>query len=210
MKTYFLVYLLLSGFISPSAFSFSSDDLKKAIHKYTQNKGVKMGFKKKTYLKLLKKTKKSTGEILISKGHFVLKVRDHLNTQILFDGKALWHISFPAGAKKQVEKVSFSKNQKKYSLSLLFSPDLLFQHFRFISSRPKGRTWILHFKPVQKSAEISSFSVKMDGNLILGVWLKWKNSENEEEYTFSNIRFNQDISLKAFKPGKQSLKSKGL
>lgn len=201
MKLFFLGFWFLLGI----GFLFSADggtllnpDLKKIVHKYMQNKGVRMNFKKTTYLKLLKKTKKSAGEVLMSKGSFVLKVADSLNTQILFDGNHLWYIISPPDAKKQIEQINLNTaEQNKHLLSILFSSDLFFQNFRFISSRSKGRTWILDFEPV-KSSDIKSFSVKVDGGLILKVWLEWKVSENKEEYTFSNIRFNQNISPARF------------
>lgn len=158
-----------------------------------------MHFKKKTYLKLLKKTKKSTGEILISKGAFVLQVKDHLNTQILFDRKNLWHIVSPVGEKKQISQIHLKQaEQNRQMLSILFLPETLFQTFRFVSSRVKGRTWILNFRPIDKHSEVKNLSIKVDGNLILKALLKWKNSGNEEEYVFSNIRFNQSFSNQLF------------
>ena len=197
---FFGFWVLLSSvfLFSADGVSISSPDFKKIVHKYTQNKGVRMNFEKQIYLKLLQKTKKSKGEILMSKGSFVLKVADLLNTRILFDGNHLWYIVSPSGAKEQIEQINLNTaEQNKHLLSFLFSSDMFFQKFRFVSSRSKGRTWVLDFEPV-KSSDIKSFSVKVDGGLILKIWLEWKNSENTEEYTFSNIRFNQNISTRQF------------
>ena len=189
---YFLIFFLL---ICPLCHASSAEDLKKIIQKYIQNSGVKMNFKKNTHLKILKKIKKSQGQIFMSKGSIALKVKDSLNTRIVSDKKYLWYITAPHGKKKQTVKIDLKNvaGGEKVFLSFLFSSKLLFQKFRFISSRPKGRTWILDFKPIEDSSEIHSFSVKIDGNLILKAWLKWKNLGNEEEYTFSDIRFNQKV-----------------
>lgn len=159
-----------------------------------------MDFEKKTYLKLLKKTKVSKGEILMSKGSLALKMEDNLKTRIISDRNYLWYITSPPGEQEQTVKIDLGEmaGKNKVFLSLLFSPELLFQQFHFVSSRPKGRTWILDFKPVKTDSEIQSFSVKVDGRLILKAWIKWKNLGNEEEYTFSNIRFNQKISSENF------------
>lgn len=159
-----------------------------------------MNFEKKTYLKLLKKTKVSKGEILMSKGSIALKMEDNLKTSIVSDRNYLWYMTSPPGEQKQTVKIDLRKvtGKNKMFLSLLFSPELLFQQFRFFSSRPKGRTWILDFKPVENDSEIQSFSVKVDGRLILKAWIKWKNLGNEEEYTFSNIRFNQKMAPENF------------
>ena len=184
----FLVFLPLFG-------GSSSVDFKKIIQKYVQSTGVKMNFEKKTFLKLLNKIKISKGEILISKGSIVLKVEDYLKTRILSDRNHLWYITSPPRERKQIVKINLKNvaDKDKAFLSFLFYPELFFQVFQFVSSRPKGRTWILDFKPVNDDSDIQSFSVKVDGKLILKAWLKWKSLGNEEEYTFSNIRFNQKI-----------------
>ncbi len=158
-----------------------------------------MNFEKKVYLKLLKKTKFSSGEFFLSKGRIVLKVKDALNTRILFDKNQLWYITSPPKEKEQIVRRDIkNSDQNKLLLSFLFRPDFLFQEFRFVSARSKGRTWILDFEPVRKGSEIKSFSVKVDGKLILKIGIKWDSLGNEEEYTFSDIRFNQNIPARYF------------
>lgn len=184
-------------FFLPSSFgAFSSVDFRKVIQKYVQNSGVKMNFEKKTYLHLLKKTKVSRGEILISKGSIVLKIEDSLKTRVLSDRNHLWYITSPLGEQKQIVKVDLKDvaSKNKVFLSFLFYPDLFFQNFHFVSTRRKGRTWVLEFKPVSSDSDIKSFAVKVDGRLILKAWLKWKSLGNKAEYTFFHIRFNQEIS----------------
>ena len=195
---YFLMIFIL---VYPVCEAASSVNFKQIIQRYVQNSGVKMNFKKSTYLKLLKKTKVSKGEILMSRGSIALKVEDNLKTRIISDRNYLWYITSPSGEQKQTVKIDLKNiaGKNKAFLSLLFSPELLFQEFHFVSSRPKGRTWILDFKPVKNDSEIQSFSVKVDGRLILKAWLKWKNLGNEEEYTFFNIRFNQKITSENFR-----------
>ena len=165
------------------------------VQKYAKNSGVKMNFKKKTYLSLLGKTKQSAGTLFLSKGTFILKGDDTLKTKLFFDGKDLWHTTHPPGEKKQTIKVDLKSTQKN-PLSFLFQPDLFFQKFKFISAHPKGRTWVLNFEPVNPQWEIKSFEVKIEGKRILQVKLKWKDPENKEEYSFSHIRFNQQASQK--------------
>ena len=196
---FFYILFVSGGLFAVSAFSMSSFDFKILVQRYAENSGVKMHFKKRTYLKLLDKTKISFGEIFLSKGAFNLKVKDALKTQFVFDGKHLWYITSPREEQKQIVKLDTKTSHKsKLLFSFLFRPDLLFQNFRFISSRQKGRTWILSFEPVNIKSEIQSFSVKVDGKRILQVWIKWKNLGNEEEYTFSNIQFNQNIPSRFF------------
>ncbi|MCY4322042.1 MAG: outer membrane lipoprotein carrier protein LolA [Bdellovibrionaceae bacterium] len=192
--------ILFSGF----SFSLSFLDFKNLIQGYAKNSGVRMDFEKKTYLKLLHKTKTSKGEIFLSKGSILLKIEDPLKTKIIFDGKHLWYITSPAGEKKQVLEWDIQTSLKNKSLlSFLFHPHLLFQNFRVVHSRPKGRTWIFQFEPIHNNSEIQSFSVKVDGKRILTAWIKWKNLGNEEKYTFSNIQFNQKIPLKYFQVSKK-------
>ena len=191
------------GLFSISAFSLSSPDFKSLVQGYAENSGVKMRFEKKTYLKLLHKTKISKGEVFLSKGSILLKMADPLKTKIIFNGKHLWYITSPSGEKKQVLKWDAKTSSKtKVPLSFLFRPDSLFHNIRFVLSRPKGRTWILNFEPLHNSSEIQSFSVKVDGKIILAAEIKWKNLGNEEEYTFSNIQFNQNIPLEYFQVDK--------
>ena len=192
--------ITLIFFLLPLYGVASSADFKKVVHRYTQNSGVRMKFEKKTYLKLLKKTKKSKGEIFLSGNSMLLKVEDALNTQILFDRNNLWYITEPKGSKKQVLKMDFSnKENNNTMLSFLFDPDSFFKEFQFISSQSKGRALILEFEPVDKNSQTQSLSVKVEGTLILQAWLKWKNLGNIEEYTFSDIRFNQKFSPNLFK-----------
>ena len=187
-------------FLFPLCGVTSSFDFKKVIHKYTQNSGVWMKFEKKTYLKLLKKTKKSKGEIFLSGNSMLLKVEDALNTQILFDRNHLWYITEPKGSKKQVLKMNFTeKGNNNTMLSFLFNPNSFFKEFQFISSQPKGRAMVLEFEPIDKNSKTQSLSLKVEGTLILQAWLKWKNLGNIEEYTFSDIRFNQNFSPDLFK-----------
>ena len=136
----------------------------------------------------------SEGEIFLSKGRILLEVNDHLNTRILFDGNGLWYIRSPKKKEKQIVKMNLETAYgNKVFISFLFEPNLFFQSFRFVSSRFKGRSQILNFETIDADSEIQSFSAKVEGKLILTAWLKWKNLGNEEEYSFSNIRFNQDI-----------------
>ena len=187
-------------FLFPLWVATSSFDFKKVIYKYTQNSGVRMKFEKNTYLKLLKKTRKSQGEIFLSGNSMLLKVEDALNTQILFDRNNLWYITEPKGGKRQVLKMDFRKKENSNTmLSFLFDPHSFFKEFQFISSQSKGRALILKFEPVDKNSQTQSLSVKVEGTLILQAWLKWKNLGNIEEYTFSNIRFNQKFSPNLFK-----------
>ena len=195
-KYFFLSVLFL---FSISAFPFSLKDFEKILQKYSQNSGVKMSFKKETNLELLKKKKVSEGEIFLSKGRVLLKIKDHLNTQILFDGNHLWYIRLPIEEKKQIVKVNLkTKGKNNMLISFLFKSDLFFQNFRFISSRFKGRSRILSFEPKNPDSEIQFFSVKVEGKLILAAWLRWKNLGNEEKYRFFNIRFNQNIPISYF------------
>ena len=179
--------------------AFSTADFRQIVRNYAQNSGVKMNFQKETYLKLLQKTKTSTGHIMLSKGSMLLNFSDALKTRILFDRNYLWYMTAAEGEKRKIIKIDLKTSSKgKTLLSFLFYPDLLFKEFRFVSSRTKGRTWILNFEPADSGSEIESFSIKVDGKLILKTWFKWKNPANEEIYTFSNIRFNQTISKKNF------------
>ncbi len=160
-----------------------------------------MHFDKETSLKLLKKTKLSKGFIFLSGARLSLEVKDSLNTRILFDGKSLWYIVMPPGGKKQVMKINEKEHGwNKALLSLLFRPDVFFQKFRFVSSRPKGRTWLLDFEP-KEGSEIKTFSLKVDGKRLLKLWILWRLTGNKEVYTFSNIRFNQQIPARRFKLG---------
>ena len=195
----FFRLLFIFLFSSPLP-AFSSVGVKKIMERYTKNSGVKMKFKKNTYLNLLKKTKTSSGKIFLSNGSVFLKVEDVLNTRILFDGTRLWYITSPEGEGKQIIPVKLNKAQgNKPLLSALFHYDLFFRSFSFIGSRLKGRTQIWNFKPKRDDSDIHSFSVKVEGNLVLKIWLQWKNTGNKEEYTFFNIRFNQNIPPKYFK-----------
>ena len=192
-------WIVVLLFLFPLCGSAASLDFQKVIRKYTQNSGVKMKFEKRTHLKLLKKTKKSTGEIFLSGNSMLLKVKDALNTQILFNKNNLWYITQPKGRKKQVLKVDLHKEGKSNTmLSFLFNPDSFFKEFQFVSSQPKGRALILEFKPVKKGSKTQSLSVKVEGALILQAWLEWKNLGDIEEYIFSDIRFNQRLSPNLF------------
>ena len=91
------------------------------------------------------------------------------------------------------------KGNNNTMLSFLFNPNSFFKEFQFISSQPKGRAMILEFEPIDKNSKAQSLSVKVEGTLILQAWLKWKNLGNIEEYTFSDIRFNQNFSPDLFK-----------
>ena len=185
---YFLLFIVFFY----SSICFSSPDFKKILKRYSQNSGVKMLFKKKTILKLLNKQKISHGKIFLSSGQILLAVKDHFNTRILFDGNDLWYIRSPKNQEIVKIKLEETKEEKK-PISFLFNPDLFFQKFRFISSRFKGRSQILNFEPIDAHSEIQRFSAKVEGKLILMIWLKWKDLGNEEEYSFSHIQFNQDI-----------------
>ncbi|MDE0119420.1 MAG: outer membrane lipoprotein carrier protein LolA [Bdellovibrionales bacterium] len=196
---YFYIGLFSVGLFSTASFSLSFPDFKSLIQGYVKNSGVKMRFEKKTYLKLLHKTKTTEGEVFLSKGSVLLKMADPLKTKIIFNGKRLWYITSPLGEKRQILEWDAQTSPKSRGLlSFLFRPDLLFQNFRLVLSRPKGRTWILSFEPVHNHSEVQSFSVKVDGTRILTAWIKWKNLGNEEKYTFSNIQFNQNIPLEYF------------
>ena len=199
IKGFFVFYL---GFLCLHARgkvetpAFSSADFKKVLQKYAGNSGVRMNFTKITRVSLLNKIKKSKGEIVLSRGAFVLRLSDQFRTRILFDKKDLWYITAPPGEKPQKERISTGF---KTPLSVLFQPEKLFAQFQFVSSRPKGRTWVLDFVPAEGGpADIRSFSVKVDKDRILTVWIKWKNPDNEEEYRFSHIRFHQEITPSVF------------
>ena len=202
MKCIFLFcFFCMSGLCFAGAGgAFSLKNFKNIIQRYKLSSGVTMNFDKETTLALLKKTKLSKGFVFLSGAKVALEVKDSLNTRILFDGKSLWYTAFPPGGKKQVMKISDKeKGWNKALLSLLFRPEVFFQEFRFVSSRPKGRTWLLDFEP-KTSAEIKTFSLKVDGTRLLKLWILWRSTGNKEVYTFSNIRFNQKISARRFKP----------
>lgn len=158
-----------------------------------------MSFEKETHLKLLKKKKVSKGHIYLSKNQILLKIQDHLKTRILFDGSHLWYVQTPPKKKPEIIKVDLTVNSKSNAfISFLFKSDFFFQHFRFNSSQVKGRSRILHFEPLLEDSDMESFSVKVEGKLILMAWLKWRNLGNEEKYTFSNIQFNQKFPAHLF------------
>ena len=158
-----------------------------------------MSFEKETALALLKKVRLSRGRVFLSGRRIALEIEDSLNTRIVFDGKSLWYIVSPPGEKKQMVRMKEgADSQNRALLSILFRPDVFFQQFRFLSSRPKGRTWILDFAPANSESEIKSFSVKTDGKRILKLWTLWSSTGNKETYTFSNIRFHQSISPRRF------------
>ncbi len=170
------------------------------LQQYQNSSGVQMVFNKQAYFPLLKKRKTSQGEIFLSGKKIFLKLKDHLKTQILFDGQKWWHIVSPPGEQKQVSPISPDQN-----ISLLFHPRAFFQSFRFVSQATKGRTHILHFAPQSKQSSLQSLSVQVEQDRILKVWLKWHGSGNEEIFSFSNIRFNQKLSPALFsRPGRQS------
>ena len=175
--------------------SFASEHFKKLLQKYQESLGVRMAFKKRAYFPLLKKSQSSTGEIFLSKKKILLTLKDHLNTQVLFDGKRWWHIVTPHGEAKRVSAIKPDQN-----ISLLFQPDMLFQNFYFVSQEAKGRTQILNFGPKSQASPLQSLAVQVEQNRILKVWLKWQGSNNEEVFSFFNIRFNQKLSPAFFKP----------
>ena len=163
------------------------------LQKYQKSVGVKMAFNKKAYFPLLKKSKTSRGEIFLSGKKILLKLKDHLNTRILFDGQKWWHIITPPGETKRVSPIQPDQN-----ISVLFHPTAFFQNFRFVSQKIKGRAQILNFMPKSKSSPLQSLSVKVEQNRILKVEIKWQDSGNEEVFLFSNIRFNQIIPSSLF------------
>jgi len=189
-----------SGNSEKGNFALSSSQFKSIIHKYSTNPGVKMDMVKETYLKLLNKKKVSRGEIFLKNGFILLRMEDTVNTQVIFDKKNLWQIQSPDGEKKQVTKINLDpSHQDTILLSVLFYPDLFFKTFIFFKDRSKGRSKILTFKPIDKASNIQSVSLKIEEDVILTLWLNWKNPENKETYIFSNIRFNQNIPSKYFK-----------
>ena len=166
---------------------------KRLLQKYQNSSGVTMVFNKQAYFPLLKKSKTSQGEFFLSGQKISLNLKDHLKTQILFDGQKWWHIMSPPGEQKKVSPISPDQN-----ISLLFHPKAFFRGFRFVSQETKGRTQILHFAPKNKQAPLRSLSVQVEQDRILKVWLKWQGSGNEEVFSFSNIRFNQKLSSALF------------
>ena len=173
------------------------------IQKYKNSSGVIMNFQKKTHLKILQKTRKSSGKIFLSQGLMKLEIKDSMNTEIIFDKTHLWYKTSTPDGKIKTVKIDFkNKVKNKAIVSFLFNPDLFFQVFRFVSSRSKGRATIFEFLPIQKTENISRFSIKIEGDRILLVQVEWKDLNTLEEYTFSDIRMNQKIPAKAFKAHK--------
>ena len=71
-------------------------------------------------------------------------------------------------------------------------------YFVLLHLAQRGRAHIMDFKPITNS-DIKGMSIKVENQLILKAWVKWKSLNNEEEYEFSDIRFNQSIPLKQFR-----------
>ena len=175
------------------------------ITKYNSSSGVTMNFQKKTYLKLLQKHRFSTGKIFLSKGQVCVEVTDSMNTRLIFNKHHLWHqVSKPSGEIKTL-KINLKKEVKNQAIiSFLFNPDKFFQMFQFTSNRQKGRAFIFDFRPSDELKNINHLSVKIENRRLLQLRLEWKDTGNWEEYKFSDIRMNQKIPGKAFKPHKSS------
>ena len=191
MKTLFILFLIswtasMSGNIIPVQF-------KQLLQKYQKSSGVTMAFKKHAYFPLLKKNKTSQGALFLSKEKMLLKLRDHLKTQILFDGQKWWLMLTPPGEKQEVKAI-----QPDHNITLLFQAQAFFRHFRFISQKTKGRTQILNFQSQSPEAPLGSLSVQVENERMLKVWLTWRGSGNQEVFTFSNIQFNQKLSPTLF------------
>lgn len=166
------------------------------IQYYSNGMGIIMRFKKTTELKLLTKTRVSTGQIFLSKTAMALKLEDKLNTRIVLNNHTIWYITC-LGNKPQVTQWNFKGDKSAVLILSLFQKNRFSEVFRFVSSYPKGRTYIRQFKPVGKAEDIQSLSVKTEGYMILTASIEWKNG-NSEQYQFSDIRRNQNISDKHF------------
>ncbi len=166
------------------------------IQYYSDGMGIIMRFKKTTRLKLLTKTRISTGQIFLSKKAMALKLEDKLNTRMVLNNHTIWYIMCLSG-KPQVTQWSFKDDKSAVLILALFQKNRFSEVFRFVSSHPKGRTYIRQFKPIGNAEDIQSLSVKTEGYMILTASIEWKNG-NSEQYQFSDIRRNQNISDKHF------------
>lgn len=190
------------GALSPSGKKTSSPSILKlmqAVLKQYENKPtVTMNFEKKSFLKLLKKKYTSSGRVFLS-SHQMVVLMDGENTKVVIDKKKniLWYVKNPSS---QVHRQSFKTGNGDLNiLPLVFSPQAFLKTFRLVSTRSKGRSAIWEFAPKNPgTSRIKTLFLKMENKLILKVRIQWKELGNEEEYEFSDIRFNQKVDSKYF------------
>ena len=143
------------------------------IQHYSDGMDIIMSFKKTTKLKLLIKTRVSTGQIFLSKKAMALKLEDKLNTRLVLNDRTIWYITC-LDNKPQVTQWNFKYDRSAVLILSLFQKNRFSEVFRFISSYSKGRTYIRQFKPIGKVEDIRSLSVKTEGYMILTASIEWK------------------------------------
>ncbi len=168
------------------------------LKQYETKPTVTMNFKKKSFLKLLKKRYTSSGKVFLSSHHMVVLMEGE-NTKVVIDKKKdiLWYVKSPS----QVYQKNLKTGDGDLSvLPLVFSPRAFLKAFRFVSIRSKGRSAIWEFVPRNHGSQrIKALFLKMENKLVLTVRVQWKELGNEEEYEFSDIRFNQTVDNKYFR-----------
>ncbi len=201
MKVFLFVVCLFPahGFSkSKKASSSPLSQFLRVIEIYKSSSGVTMNFEKITHLEFLNKTRKSSGKIFLAKGLLRLDLRDDMKTSFIFDKKRIWYLNVFRGKKKKAVGFDLKKQgMGTFNLSILFDKNRFLEFFRLLSSYLKGRARVLKFQALQ-SKDVKFLSLKMEGSVILTLWVEWKNG-NKEEYQFSDIQLNQKIPIKYFR-----------
>lgn len=134
-----LIFLIFN-IISFSAFC-DSKDLETVLDKYASFKVVRMDTSKEVYSDLLGKTKSYEGEIFLSKGKFRWDIKTPEKSYLIFDGKTLWSVQYPADpalGKIQVTKSAYKNIKSHVLISALFDKEILNSKFSIKSSEDKN------------------------------------------------------------------------
>jgi len=173
--------------------------LNKVDHKYQENHGIHIKFKKTVHLAALGSQRQSEGEIWVDKGKMRLEVHRPEPSKIIADSHFLWIENPPPkdfkGAKTQVFKASLkSKRAKTQGLLQILIQGGVLNYFR-VSGVQTGEKQMTYFlQPNNQSIEFkrARIRIKIMEEEISQIRY-WDQMDNETTFDFLIIEFNRKI-----------------
>lgn len=143
------------------------ESLKSIIRRYQKSAWVELDLEKTVVSEILGREKVHTGKAFLAAKRFRLEIQQPDRSLIVFDGKILWNVQYPADGDEgqiQVAKAKLDqKNQNQILLGDLLVEEGLLRKFDLLAAKSDGNVLEVTAKP--KSAQVQISDLKFRVNL---------------------------------------------
>lgn len=202
---YSLLLVLSTGYVLAGKPSKQDLLLKEVETKYAQLKTASMDVSKELTLAVLKKTKKSSGQLrLASKGKFRLDILEPTKSVVAMNGKDIWVAEYPdpefKDDKIQVLHSKFKDQLKsQVLLSFLMGQSNLQKHFKISKKEAKDDSVKYTLVPKNKNVDLKTVTLTISSEEKEIEAISYlDNLDNEIKYVFKNKKFNEGMDQKIF------------